>query len=96
VNNWASGIYYPDTKSTNEFVSNTTFGHALRTMLKEAQERTNDAYDNNDHETGKMYEVLVADIRDIADDEGIMDDPDMWEEQTFYLDDDTEWYIGQY
>lgn len=32
------------------------------------------------------YEMVLVDIKDIADDPGIMDDPNMWEDQEFYTD----------
>ena len=39
------------------------------------------------------YQTLLADIRDISRDSGIMDDPDMWDDEDFYGDSVTFWIV---
>ena len=56
----------------------------LLTAVQDAANQENDP-------TG--YETLIADIQDIYHDNGIMCDPDMWEDEDFYGPDDTTWFI---
>lgn len=68
-----------------------TFSQAVSELLKYVQNEMNEA---EEYEMDN-WSKLEADIRDIHDDPGIMSDPDMWEDTTFYDQYGTEFYIQQ-
>ena len=49
--------------------------------------------ENNEDVDLDAYEVLLADISDIKDDPGIMDDSDQWEDEDFYGPGITLWLV---
>lgn len=81
---WSFG--YTDTIGDNGPVETvwgeeTTFSAAIRQLRENVLFEAKEA----DESESEAYEVLIADISDIADDPGIMDDPDQWEEEDFFL-----------
>jgi hypothetical protein len=68
-----------------------TFSQAISGLLKYVQNCLNEA---EEYEL-ECWQALEADIRDIHDDPGIMDDPDMWEDETFTDIYGTEFYIQE-
>ena len=63
----------------------TTFSAAIRQLRENVLFEAKEA----DESDSEAYEVLLADISDIADDSGIMDDFDQWEDEEFYLQNDS-------
>jgi len=80
MSNWSYGIYNEDTDEHFLLVEDVTFPQAIRELLKLAEE---------DNETKE----LISNIREIADDPGIMDDPAQWEDFDFYGPNDYIWFV---
>jgi len=68
-----------------------TFAQAITNLLKWVQNEMNEA---EEYEMDN-WSALEADIRDIHDDPGIMNDPDQWEDTTFNDSYDTEFFIQE-
>lgn len=66
-----------------------TFSQAVTELLKWVQNEMNEA---EEYEMDN-WSILEAGIRDIHDDPGIMDDPDQWEDASFYDQYGTEFYV---
>lgn len=82
MSTWEIGIYYPKTNHTLILADNVSFPRGMRMLLETAKTET-------------MDEQLIAHICDIVDDIGIMDDPDMWEDEDFYAANGQTWYIRE-
>lgn len=69
-----------------------SFAVALSELLKHVQNEANEAEEAELSE----WSVLIADIRDIHDDPGIMGDSDMWEDETFYGPKGVEYWVVEF
>ena len=83
----------PTTGNTDHFGTFDSFPKALDNLYAEAQNGKRLAIMEQRYEDRDVYTLLLYDIRDILLDVAFAGDSDMWEDETFYGPNDTEWYV---
>lgn len=87
---WSVGVEWNNGKESTIFGDDVTFRKGMHILAEMVQKELTIVEGT---ELQNPYETLLADIKDIKDDPGIMEDSDMWEDETFYGPDDQEWFI---
>lgn len=87
---WSVGVEHNNGDELTIWADDVTFPEGMRILLEKVQNAyMEDSTDNN----ASDYLLIIGDITDITDDSGIMDDPDQWDDNSFYGPDDIEWFI---
>ena len=86
---WSVGFTL-DGEDDTVFADNVSFRKGMNILYQNALTNANKAQDS---ELNDEWLILVSDIKDILGDEGIMGDPDQWEDEDFYGPEVTYWIV---